>query len=132
MEGLIVTPAPFVVVMALKRAMSEELIKTGIDFSGIDFEEFEKPEKLGKIIELLLAAATSKEVTRLLFECSLSAALNGSKITEALFEDPAMRKYYYPAMFEILKVNLSPFFEGLQFSFQGIKEKAAGLTAQSK
>jgi len=49
-----------------------------------------------------------------------------SKVDEDFFEDPEKRKYYYPIMMEVLKINTAPFF-GLASSmfskFEDLKEK---------
>lgn len=117
-KELIVTPADFVDVMALKEVIVKKLQENGIkvDLSSIDI----KSEKLadmeagdvGWILEPILTLMTDSAIRDRLFDCAKRAAFgkDKDKINPAFFEAVENRKYYYPIMMEVLKVNISPFF----------------------
>lgn len=113
---LVVTPASFGEVMALKSAIVRALKENGvkIDLSSIDLSEknLEKMElgEVGWILEPILTLATDDDVRKLLFKCCERVLFGKDKVDIDFFEKPENRKYYYPIMMEVLKVNIAPFF----------------------
>jgi len=113
-----ITPASFGVVMGLQVSIAKALKKDGIkfDLSSLDLgkENIMKMElgDIGWIIEPVLSLATDEEVRKHLFECCKRALFGKDKVDEDFFdvEDGINRKYYFPIMIEVLKVNLGPFF----------------------
>lgn len=117
-KELVVTPADFADVMALKEVIARKLKENGIkiDLSSIDI----KSEKLmdmeagdvGWILEPVLTLMTDSTIRDRLFDCAKRAAFgkDKDKINPVFFDDVENRKYYYPIMMEVLKVNISPFF----------------------
>lgn len=115
-KELVVTPASFAEAMVLKEVIVKMLQANGIkvDLSSIDI----KSEKLadmeagdvGWILEPILTLMTDSTIRDRLFECAKRAMFDKKKVDLAFFEEHENRKYYYPIMMEVLKVNISPFF----------------------
>lgn len=130
-KELIVTPASFSDAMALNRVIAEALKKNGIkiDLSSInlDSKNLEKIEvgEVGWILEPILTLMTDSTIKKHLFKCAERAMFDKLKVDESLFEEVENRKYYYPIMAEVLKVNISPFLglvSSLSSSLPGLKE----------
>lgn len=129
-KELVVTPASFAEVMSLKGSIVSALKENGVkvDLSSIDLsaENLNKMElgDVGWILEPILTLATNSTVRNLLFKCSERAMFGKDKVDSDFFEKPENRKYYYPIMMEVIKINISPFF-GLVSS---VFSKLEGLT----
>lgn len=130
-KELKITPAGFGDVMALQKAISDALKENGIklDLSGFSFDldNLSKMEvgDIGGIIEAVLSLTTDPALRTWLFKCSERALFDNNKVNEDFFEAAGNRKYYYPIMVEVLKVNLSPFFglaSSLFSNLSGISE----------
>jgi len=115
-KELIVTPASFADAMALKEVIVRALKENGIkiDLSSIEFDpkDLERMEAgdVGWILEPVLTLMTDSAIRNHLFKCSERAMFDKSKVDESFFDEVENRKYYYPIMMEVLKVNISPFF----------------------
>lgn len=48
-----------------------------------------------------------------MFDCMNSCTYNGARITPNTFESEGAREDFYPIVWEVLKLNLRPFFKGL-------------------
>ena len=113
---LTISPASFGEVMGLQLAITKALKEHGIkfDLSSLDMgaENLMKMElgDIGWIIEPVLTLATDETIRKHLFDCSKRGLFGKSKIDEDFFEVPENRKYFYPIMIEVLKVNIGPFF----------------------
>lgn len=138
-KELVVTPAPFAIVMDLEEAISGALKRDGIkiDLSSvnIDFDNLEKMDAgdVGWIMEPILTLTTDSTIRGHLFKCAERALFDKNKVDTDLFEKVENRKYYYPIMMEVLKVNISPFFElasSLFLNLPGLKEKLQKLGSQ--
>ncbi len=115
-KELVVTPADFSDVMSLKEVIVDKLQENGIkvDLSSIDI----KSEKLadmeagdvGWILEPILTLMTDSAIRDRLFKCAERTMFDKNKVNASFFEEVENRKYYYPIMMEVLKVNISPFF----------------------
>jgi hypothetical protein len=129
---LIVTPSSFGEAMSLQTAIVKALKENGIkvDLSGISFSEEDilKTEvgDIGWLLEPVLTVSTDPIIRELLFKCCKRASFGPekTKIDVDFFEEPENRKYYYPIMMEVLKVNISPFFGFASSVFSKLK----GLT----
>lgn len=138
-KELIITPAEFEDAIDLRDAVEDAVRKANIniDLSGLDTESAkavlndEKKENtdekfsipagsITSLISTLLSVDSSKNVRRCLFKCAERALFDKVKVNQDFFENTNNRKYYYPIMFEVLKVNLTPFFEGLFSMFKGL------------
>ncbi len=119
-KELIISPAPFEDAMALQEVIAKAFKKDGIkiDLSSVelDFENLEKIKSgdigdIGWIVEPVLTMLTDSTIRKHLFKCAERGLFNKLKIDENLFDAPENRKYYHQVMMEVLKVNISPFFD---------------------
>lgn len=118
-KELIVTPASFAEVMALKVAIVKALKENGVkvDLSGINLNEEDilkaKVGDIGWVLEPILTVSTDPIIRKLLFKCCERVVFGPekTKIDADFFENSENWKYYYPIMTEVMKVNLIPFFE---------------------
>lgn len=134
-KELIITPASFLEAMALKEAIASALKKSGtkfdlssIDIKNIDLDNIENTNvgDIGWIFEHILTLGTDSSIRNILFKCAERAVFgkDKEKVNTNFFDNVENRKYYYPIMMEVLKVNISPFF-GLKNS---LFQKLEGLT----
>ena len=138
-KELEITPAGFFEVMALKGVIIKALVENGIkiDLSSIDIssdklEDMEAGD-IGWVFEPILTLMTDGAIRDRLFKCAERAMFNKEKVDADFFEKPENRKYYYPIMMEVLKVNISPFFglaSSLFANLPGLKELAQKLKSQ--
>lgn len=135
-KELQITPASFKDVMSLKEVISNALKKNGIkiDLSSISIDQ-EKLDNgdIGWIIEPILTLTTDGMIRENLFKCAERAMFNKEKINEDFFEHVENRKYYYPIMTEVLKINIYPFFglvSSLLLNLPGLTEKFQELGSQ--
>lgn len=111
-----ITPSSFAEVMALKEVIVKKLEENGIkiDLSSVDISSDKLSDmevgEIGWIVEPVLKLATDSEIRKHLFVCAGRALFGKDKVDADLFEKVENRKYYYPIMMEVLKVNISPFF----------------------
>jgi hypothetical protein len=125
-KELIITPAGFADVFALKRALALALKKDGInlDLSGfsINTEDPMSSEigDIGGIIDSVLEVATDPDVQKWLFKCCERVLYGQNKVDIDFFEIPENRQYYYPIMIEVIKINLLPFFLKLNSLFANL------------
>ena len=70
-------------------------------------------EDLDTFKNLVLQLVGSPELEASIFDCALCCTLNGVKITKDIFESEDARSDYYPIVWEVLKLNLRPFFKSL-------------------
>lgn len=130
-----ITPGSMAEAMGLLRAAVSVFRRNGINIGMpmtkgfIDIENIDLPENtVESVLKNIADFATDAEVERCLFDCASRVVLesgdgkNTEKIDRDFFEKVDNRKYYYPLMLEIARVNLSPFFENLGSMFSGIKE----------
>ncbi len=117
---------PFEDVLTLQKALTDALLKRGVDFSSEVHSNTEDPlqteigdKNTGTLIKMALSVATEKPVRDALFalakECTVVKEGVTHKLNEEFFDLPENRKHYFPLMFELAKVNLLPFVEGQDF-----------------
>lgn len=111
-KELKITPASFMDVMALMKALSDSMKEGGIHFSlqGFKFEGEVEIGDIGPIIEAALSVATDDSVRNCLFQCAKKALIGQDKVDMDFFEKEENRQHFFPVMLEIARVNLSPFF----------------------
>ena len=125
-KELNVTPASFFEAMELKGVIAKALKRNGlkIDLSSvdIDFKDFDleninidgidnfKVGDIGWIFEHILTLTTDKSIRDCLFKCAKRALFDKQKVDPDFFEEVDNRKYYYPIMMEVMKINILPFF----------------------
>lgn len=121
-KELIVTPAPYQDARALQKAIGRALKGVRIDLPGSVKEDL-KAESLSEILNAVLRVAVDDEVEACLFKCAERAVLGGEKITQEYFENIDNRQHFYPIMYEIVMVNVGPFFSGIASGFGDIAGK---------
>lgn len=124
-----ITIASFKEAMALKNAVANALSNSSnVSISKEDFSYNAKNILKSKISDkaiagffsLVLNVDTSEEVYNNLMLCAKRASYGEFRINEDFFDTEEHRELYYPIMFEILKVNLMPFFKSLSSQFGGL------------
>jgi len=130
-KELIISPASFEDAMELKEIIAVALKENGIkiDLSSIDIksENIDDIEAgdIGWILEPILTLTTDSTIRKHLFKCAERAMFDKNKVNADLFEPAENRKYYYPIMMEVLKINIFPFFglvNSKSFSLPGLTE----------
>lgn len=126
-KELIITPSSFAEVMALKSAIAKAVKENGIkiDLSSIDISSDKISDmevgEIGWVLEPILTLATDSNVRKHLFKCCERAMIGKDKINQDFFEELENRKYYYPIMMEVMKVNIAPFFGFASSVFSKLK-----------
>lgn len=122
-----VTPASFDEVCDLQEAVAVALKGTGIklNLSGFTMDIENMGGDIGGIIESVLSLVTNRALREQLFICCKRVTFGKVGVTKEFFDDPDNRKYYYPIMTKVLKVNLSSFFGVLSSALPG---GLAGIT----
>ena len=118
-KELIISPAGFSDAMVLKETIAKALKKNGvkfdlssIDISSIDLDNIEtaKIGDIGWVLDHILTLTTDSSIRAMLFKCAERAMFDKCKVDQDFFEIPENRKYYYPIMAEVIKINILPFF----------------------
>ena len=125
-KKLEITPASFKIAnnltKAIERAIATSPLKLNVD--QINFTDVFKSKlsegALGEMIKSVLHIFISDEVENIAFQCALRALYDNQKVDEDFFEKEENRSLYYPIMFEIIKVNVSPFSKSLLSLFGGL------------
>lgn len=99
--------ASFATSKDLYQAFLEEAKGVKFDFS-LDTEL-----KLEMFKDIICVGLSSKKIEKALWECMKVALYNDKKITEETFEDEDARGDYFNVVFEVAKLNLSPFVKNL-------------------
>lgn len=126
-KELRITLASFDDAMDLKDAI-EIAVKGGeLNISTDVLEKDLSESDFGNILKAVLSVDCSKEIRACLFKCAERAVLGTDKINKEFFENVEHRKYYYQIMFEVMKVNLSPFFAKVFSLFSGVEGKIGNI-----
>lgn len=106
--SLVVSQAPFVDAMALQKALlaSVKGLPLSADIMKMD---------VSVLKDGVIAAATSPEVEKALFQCAARATYENIVVSADLFDDPKIgtqaRKDFYDIAWKIIEVNCGPFFK---------------------
>ena len=101
---LMVAAAPFAVSKTLYMVILDELKGVALK----DDEEFHHT-----LLKLFAQGLSSKSVDLALANCLARCTYNGMKIDDDTFEPVERRKDYVQTQIEVVKENVSPFFESL-------------------
>lgn len=112
-KKVVINPAPFGEVMALKSAIGRAVSQSEIDVDINAADLFNQDFNPASIAKIALFIDSDAEINSRLFGCLSRCLRDGEKITEATFEDVSAREDYYPIAFACLKENLSPFLKPL-------------------
>ena len=115
LENFVANPADFKSAMELKDAIGRELAnsKIKIDINSLG-SIMDTDLDIMSIAGIVGQLDSSTEIQDAIFKCLIRCTYREEKITKDLFEDVSMRKHYYPMIWECIKVNLSPFYEGVR------------------
>lgn len=109
------TVAPFEDADELAKIVAKELLAVDFNMETVNFAELS-----GKDVNTLKNVAfqllSSKALSGQLWKCLTRCLLNGQKITKESFAAEEARQDYYPVAWEVMKLNLRPFFKGLDLS----------------
>ncbi len=105
----------------LQKVITDALRGRGIHFSlnGFSFEKdlLDNNFDVGALIEMVLSVPTDKALRDSLLvlakRCVIGEGAEAVKVDLEFFEREENRQHYFPIMIEIAKVNLLPFFRGL-------------------
>lgn len=106
---LTVSPADYESADRLFRAILGALKTSGINFSEVDTDD---PD-LGPLLNAGLSVLANKEVSDAMWACAVRSLYGHQKITKLLFEAEESRQDIYPMAWEVVKVNVAPFFSSL-------------------
>lgn len=133
-QELIITPATFDEAMNLQDSILKSVHDNKIKFDFMDDVDLKdivnektgneddvldkiniSSDLIGDFINTIISIGISKSVRANLFICAERAVFGRKrdKIDKDFFENVENREYYFGIMFEVMKVNLSPFFKGL-------------------
>jgi hypothetical protein len=118
-KELIITPAPFTDAMALQKSIGRALKGTRLDLPASITEDI-KSESMADIINAILGVVVDDAVETCLFKCAERAVVGTEKVTREYFEPVEHRKHYYTIMYEIIMVNVGPFFSGIASQYGDI------------
>lgn len=71
--------------------------------------------------DLFCTAVSSRSIRSALGECFKGCQYNGEAINDQTFQDEDARGDYLPAAWEVMSLNLAPFFKGLASKLSAIK-----------
>lgn len=103
---------PFGEARALNQRLAKVISKLNLNLKSVNFADLMTTDVLalsGPICELL----SSQEIIDAAEGCFKRCLIDNLKIDEKTFEESSKRQDYFPAIFSVLKANISPFFIGL-------------------
>lgn len=120
-QELKITPSSLSDAFALQKALAKSLKETSSEVSidGVESLENSVEKLLPMLLNGLMTVVISDDVESALFKCAEKALLGKEKINRDFFEDLENRGYYFQIMFEIIKVNVGPFFKNLSSLLPG-------------
>ena len=121
------SPASFAAASDLRRVLARELAGTTFNFSG-DLGAL-MAKDVSAIMNVICQLVASEAVEKGVFKCLERCLYNGQKITRDTFEKPESWPDFLPIAVEVVKMNVLPFFSGLNLS---LSEPAKAPTADRK
>lgn len=112
---LALTIAPFAVGNRLLKTVARELAAVDFDMDTVNFSELSGKD-INTLKNALFQLLQSDALETALLECMKRCLYNNERITETTFEPEDARPDYLPVAWEVIKVNLRPFFSGLDLS----------------
>ena len=107
--------APFASSSKLLKAIVTELKGVDIELENIDFAKLASQD-INTMKNAICQLLASDQLEKAVFECMTKCTYNGSRIVKDTFEPEDARQDYLPCAWEVIKVNLRPFFSGLDLS----------------
>ena len=109
--------APFKVAKELFKVLANELKLVEVDLGTLDLSKIQNTD-INAIKNAILQLAGSDKVEAHVFACLARCTYNGVKITPDTFEPEEARGDYLPCALEVIKINVVPFFSGLELPSQ--------------
>jgi hypothetical protein len=106
--------ASFAVGNNLFKTLCREFKNSGVLGGGITLENITNKD-ISILAGPVLQAAGSDEVERCLWDCFKTCLYNNKRITRETFEPEEARGDYLKAAWEVLKTNVAPFFNGIDW-----------------
>jgi hypothetical protein len=121
---LLITLAPLAAAGKLRRTLAKEFQKVELSLSpaiitAVQTRDTRKilaafgDAEINCLKDLVMQVLGSEDLENAVFDCLAWCTLNGEKITKATFEPEAARADLLPAAWEVIQVNLLPFFASL-------------------
>lgn len=107
--------ASFKAANRLLKAIALELARVNLDFDLASLKDIGTKD-INTLKNVLLQLLASDAVEAAAIECAKKSLYNGQRIIEETFESEMTRPDYLPSMVEVIKVNLIPFFSGLDLA----------------
>lgn len=101
--------------MKLFKVIVNEVKQVDVDLSGLDVQGLAGKD-LNSIKNLIFQLLGSDAVEQAFYQCAAKSLHNGQKITKATFEPTESRGDFLPTAWEVIKLNIAPFFSGLDLS----------------
>jgi len=122
---LVVSMAPFSSSNKLLKVIMRELKTVDVQLENLDFSRIGSQDinTLKNAVCQLLASDTLEQAV---FECMARCTYNGNRIVKDTFEPDDARGDYLPCAWEVIKINLRPFFNGLDLSSLGSGQPPSG------
>lgn len=107
--------APFSIGMRLFKTAANELKQVDVQLESLDFQKIAASD-VNSIKNVIFQLLGSDALESAVFSCMERCLLDGVKITKSTFEDQDVRADYLPVAWEVIKLNLAPFFKNLDLS----------------
>lgn len=111
---LVLNLVPFAVGMKLFKTIANELKSADIDLASLKMKDIADADVNG-IKNAVLQLAGSDALQGVIFECFARSTIDGARIVPDSFEALEHRADYFPAAWEVMKFNLTPFFAGIDW-----------------
>jgi hypothetical protein len=106
--------ASFTEASELRRVLAREIAAAPLEIGG-DLAAI-MGKDVGVLKNLICQLLASEALEKQIFKCLARCLLDGQKITPQTFEPAEMRGDYLPLAVEVVKMNILPFFEGLELA----------------
>jgi len=111
--------APFAVANKLRKVIAGELKGVDVEFEKLDLKAdltALDSKALNTFKNIVCQLMASDAVEGCFFECAARCTLDGQKVTRESFDDPDSRGDFLPTAWEVIKLNIAPFFGSLNLS----------------
>jgi hypothetical protein len=130
-KELKITLASFNEALNLQRAIGKELAQSNSKFDIDSLTDGKiNDDSVLEFLKILINIGISKEIEDCIFICAERAMWGTEKVDREFFEKEENRQYYFEIMFEIAKVNISPFFRSLLSRFSGLQGMIGNILKQ--
>ena len=107
--------APFSVSNKLLKTIVRELKGVDVELENLDFSKL-AAQDINTLKNAICQILGSDAIEQAVFECLAKCTYNGTRIVRDTFDPEDARADYLPCAWEVIKINLRPFFSGLDLS----------------